>query len=90
MSEIVDNIVENTELIQRIGVTGTPFEVITVDELGSFGCLGQFRLTEYYNDVNECIKEMERITWERIINVMVCILQADKDGAFNNTNNTTK
>ena len=67
----------NSELIQRDGITDSPFEVITQNGV-SFGTMGQYRLTEPTTDKRKLKKELEKITWNRIIQV-VMILDEMKD-----------
>ena len=68
------------ELIKRKQITDSPFEVITRDGY-SFGVMGNYRLTEQNyskNQVKEVSEELEKITWNRIIQVIM-ILDEIKD-----------
>jgi len=68
------------ELIKRKQITDSPFEVITRDGY-SFGVMGNYRLTEpnYSEDqVKQVSKELEKITWNRIVQVIM-ILDEIKD-----------
>jgi hypothetical protein len=67
----------NSELIKRDGITDSPFEVITQNGV-SFGTMGQYRLTEPTTDKRKLKRELEKITWNRIIQV-VMILDEMKD-----------
>ena len=67
----------NSELIKRDGITDSPFEVITQNGV-SFGTMGQYRLTEPTTDKRKLKRELEKITWNRIIQVIM-ILDEMKD-----------
>ena len=70
----------NEEIIKRKQITDSPFEVITRDGY-SFGVMGNYRLTEQNyskNQVKEVSKELEKITWNRIVQVIM-ILDEIKD-----------
>ena len=56
----------NEELIKRFSIKDSPFEVITKDEQ-SFGVMGNYRLTEPNEDPKLVEAELEKITWNRII-----------------------
>ena len=65
----------NEELIKRKQITDSPFEVITRDGY-SFGVMGNYRVTEQnYSkyQVKEVSKELEKITWNRIIQVIMIL-----------------
>ena len=74
----------NSELIQRDGITDSPFEVITQNGV-SFGTMGQYRLTEPTTDKRKLKRELEKITWNRIIQVIM-ILDEMKDKLKTNKN----
>lgn len=64
----------STELIERHHIPDSPFMVITNTEDGlSYGVMGKYRMTELYNSKEECIEEMSKITWNRIIQVIICL-----------------
>lgn len=64
----------STELIERHHIEDSPFMVITNNEDGlSYGVMGKYRMTELYNSKEECIEEMSKITWNRIIQVIICL-----------------
>tara|TARA_Y100001934_G_scaffold259860_1_gene331543 strand:+ start:251 stop:577 length:327 start_codon:yes stop_codon:yes gene_type:complete len=67
----------NSELIQRDGITDSPFEVITQNGV-SFGTMGQYRLTEPTTDKRKLKRELKEISWNRIVQV-VMILDEMKD-----------
>lgn len=65
------------ELIKRDTIKDSPFEVITQNGY-SFGTMGQYRLTEPTTDKRRLKKELEKITWNRVIQVIM-ILEEMKD-----------
>jgi hypothetical protein len=73
----------NEELIKRIKVKDSPFEVITKDNL-SFGVMGNYRLTESNENPKIIEAQLEKITWNRIIQV-VMILDEIKEKINNKT-----
>ena len=72
----------NEELIKRLSIEDSPFEVITKDG-ASFGVMGNYRLTSKSTDEQSVKSELEKITWNRIIQV-VMILNELKDKIDNN------
>jgi hypothetical protein len=69
------------ELVKRKEIPNSPFQVVTTTD-GSFGIMGKWRLTELGTE-KEITKEMETITWNRIIQVIALIT----DSLTNNTDN---
>ena len=60
------------ELIKRKQVKDSPFEVITQDGY-SFGVMGNYRLTEKSNDAKDVEKQLKKITWNRIIQIVMIL-----------------
>jgi len=61
------------ELIERYAIKDSPFEVITNSNGESWGAMGQYRLTEVGNDKKKVKKELEKINWNRIIQVTMIL-----------------
>ena len=59
------------ELVKREDIKDTPFTIVTIEE-ESFGAMGGFRLTEK-GTKEEIKKELEEITWNRIVQVMMIL-----------------
>lgn len=68
----------NEELIQREDIKDSPFQIITVDNK-SFGVMGKYRLTEEKETKDEIRKDLESITWNRIIQVIMILDQINGD-----------
>jgi hypothetical protein len=62
----------NNQTITRKEIKDSPFHVITIDG-ESFGVMGDYRLTEKSADESEVIKELEKITWNRIVQVVMLL-----------------
>jgi hypothetical protein len=62
---------DSSETIKREDVKDSPFTIITVDE-GSFGVMGEYRLTEVGN-IKEIRKQLKTITWNRIVQVIMLL-----------------
>jgi translation elongation factor P/translation initiation factor 5A len=60
------------ELIKRVQIKDSPFEVITQDGY-SFGVMGNYRLTEKSNDAKDIEKQLKKITWNRIIQIVMIL-----------------
>jgi len=67
----------NKELIERYPVKESPFTVITIEDK-HFGVMGEYKMTEDYKSRGECEDELRRITWNRIIQVMMVLDQIRK------------
>ena len=68
----------NEELIKRHEIPNSPFVVITTDE-GSFGTLGKYRITEIHQNKHDAIEDTQKMTWNRIIQIISLINQILKD-----------
>ena len=60
------------ELIERDEIKDSPFEVITKNGQ-SWGAMGQYRLTEVGNNRKKVKRELEKITWNRVIQVIMIL-----------------
>lgn len=73
-----DSSTKNEELIQRVQIPESPFTVITTDNK-SFGVMGEYRITEDYETKKEVIVELEKITWNRMVQVFMILNEVTKD-----------
>lgn len=60
------------QLFTRTDVKDTPFQIITRDNI-SFGVFGKYKITNDYESINACEKELKEITWNRIVQVFSLI-----------------
>ena len=67
---------KSEELVRRTEVKNSPFTIIEIDGK-CFGTMGTYRVTEEgtFEDVK---KELESITWNRIVQVMLILLETHK------------
>ena len=84
MSEVSKQGFGNEELIKKDALEGTPFHVVTIGD-ESFGVMGEYRLTEKKSDRAEIIEELEVITWNRLVQVMM-IMNEVKEKLTNKIN----
>ena len=63
---------DKEELIQRDEIKNSPFEVITKNG-ESWGVMGNYRLTEVSKDRKEVKKQLEKVTWNRVIQVVMIL-----------------
>lgn len=63
---------DKEEIIQRDEIKNSPFEVITKNGQ-SWGAMGQYRLTEVENDRKKVKRELTKITWNRVIQVIMIL-----------------
>ena len=72
----------NTELIKRKEVKNTPFTIISkTDTNEHFAVMGDYRITEVYDSQNKVEKEVKKITWNRIVQVMMILNEKVKEDA---------
>lgn len=65
---------ENKELIKRTEVDNTPFHIISnADETINFGVFGRYKITEDYHTIEQVKKELEKITWNRVIQIITLV-----------------
>ena len=63
-----------TELIERFVIPDSPFTVITLKEENKhFGVMGEYRITEEKENKIDVIKELEKVTWNRVIQVLMIL-----------------
>ena len=63
---------DKEELIERDEIKNSPFEVITKNG-ESWGVMGNYRLTEVNKDRKEVKKQLEKVTWNRVIQVVMIL-----------------
>jgi len=69
------------ELIKREEVEGTPFIIVTTEN-GSFGVLGEFRITEV-KEIEVLREELRYVDWNKIVQVvMILINKMQKQDVF--------
>ena len=67
----------NSELVKREPVKDSPFEIVTVDG-ESFGSMGNYRITEKYKDIKKLRSDLNKITWNRIIQLIMILDDINK------------
>lgn len=67
-----DSGTSKNETIKREEIKDSPFHVITI-EGESFGVMGDYRLTEKANNAREIKKQLSKITWNRIVQVIMLL-----------------
>lgn len=73
----------SSEMIERDEIKDSPFTVISMNG-ESFGVMGDYRLTEKSGSKSEIIEKLEKITWNRIIQVMMILKEVDEKNKTNN------
>ncbi len=73
-AERLDNTDSNYEMVKRQRVEGSPFELITIEDEGSFIALGNKRLTEVYEKKLQALDAINEKSWNNIIRVMVVVM----------------
>ncbi len=68
---------DSSATIERTDVKDTPFTIIKTED-AIFGVMGQYRITENQTTVEKCKKELKKITWNRVVQVIM-ILQEHKE-----------
>jgi hypothetical protein len=63
---------DGNQTIERTEIKDSPFHVITI-EGESFGVMGDYRLTEKAGNKKDVIKQLETITWNRVIQVVMLL-----------------
>jgi len=67
-----DSGTSKNETIKREEIKDSPFHVITI-EGQSFGVMGDYRLTEKSNSARKVKEELKKITWNRIVQVIMLL-----------------
>lgn len=63
---------KNYSLIEKTDVEDTPFMIISTEE-GHFIVMGENRLSEPYKNKAEALTAAKKITWNRIVQVILII-----------------
>ena len=71
---------KNKELISKEDVKDTPFTIISMnDENVHFAVLGEYRITEKYDNKEKVKKEVQKVNWNRIIQVQMILIEKMKE-----------
>lgn len=62
----------SSELIKKEEIKNSPFTIVTKDG-ESFGVMGNYKITENAKSKKEIKKQLETITWNRIIQVVMLL-----------------
>lgn len=68
---------ESEELVTREEIKDTPFHIIGVRG-EYFGSLGRHRITEPKKQKQTIKKELEKMTWNRIVQVILILTEVNK------------
>lgn len=69
---------QSEELIKRTEVHDSPFTIIGIDGK-YFGSMGKYRITESYDTEDEAYGVTEKITWNRIVQVIAIMLDKQEE-----------
>jgi hypothetical protein len=69
------NLAKEKTPLSRHEVEESPFTVVGNNENGWVGTMGKYRITEQFNSKEEAIKDVEVITWNRIVQVLILVNQ---------------
>jgi translation elongation factor P/translation initiation factor 5A len=67
-----DSGTSENQTIKRVEIPDSPFHIITIDG-ESFGVMGDYRLTEKSASETEVREELSKITWNRIVQVIMLL-----------------
>lgn len=81
-AEVQDNS-KSSKLIEREDLAKTPFTVVTTNG-ESFGTMGKYRITEFYATKEEVKKDLEQMTWNRIVQVAMLVAETMKEQTIKN------
>lgn len=68
----------NSELVERIDIENTPFTIIGIDGM-FFGVMGKYRITDEAKTKKEIEKELQSMTWNRVVQVILLLLETQKE-----------
>lgn len=64
--------------VERKEIENSPFTAIRIGD-ECFGSMGKYRITEVYESIEEVEKELEVITWNRIVQVVILMIETKKE-----------
>ena len=65
---------DSSATIERTDVKDTPFTIMKTED-AIFAVMGKYRVTENHKTVAECKKEVKKITWNRVVQVMMVLME---------------
>lgn len=68
---------ENYELVKRTEIPNSPFVIIET-ERGCFGALGEYKVTEDYETVEEVEKDLGDVSWNNITKLILVLIEKMK------------
>ncbi len=72
------NTTDNKQLMEFIKVDNTPFTIVKHENV-YYGVIGNHRITEGYDSEKEIKKELEKINWDRLVQVIWAIVNKFKN-----------
>lgn len=69
---------DDKQLLERINLEDTPFTAIKFGNLW-YLTMGKYRLTDGTPNKQECLDEVNNTTWNRLLQIMQIMIEADKD-----------
>ena len=77
--DIVSKDQENSsELLKFEHIENTPFTIVTQGE-ENYGLIGNHRITDMYTNKEELKKDIQKITWDRITQVIWSVVEKYKE-----------
>jgi hypothetical protein len=70
--------IQNEELVKRHEIEETPFTIVETDGY-FFATIGQYRITEPKDTLEECRDEVTKFTWNNITNLIITITEILKN-----------
>lgn len=63
-------------MITRKDIKNSPFTIISLNETNEhFAVIGEYRITEKYNKASKAEGEVQKITWNRIIQITMILIE---------------
>jgi len=82
--ELTNKDSSNEQLVKREPIKDSPFVVISIEDKKHFGVMGEYRVTEEMESKEKVEKELKKITWNRMIQVIMILDEIkSKDEDFN-------
>lgn len=66
------------QLIKRFEVKDSPFVIVKIEK-EYFGTMGKYRITESHKNKVDVEIELEKITWNRLIQVVLLLIESTKE-----------
>lgn len=69
---------KGTETVKRTELEDTPFIIVSMDGK-HFGSMGNYKVTDFYDDFEKAKKATLKMTWSRVVQVCLILIKQEQN-----------